>query len=99
MTILGGDIIHLVRSDPWTLTLEDTPPRGGCGRSYARFSPSPLTVQIHELHGTGVESASFDQLQIFSELLEEHHLVFTLRVHEIKITCADIIIHTSAPDG
>jgi hypothetical protein len=56
----------------------------------------PLADQTHELHGTGVEGASLDQLQIFSELLEKHHLVIALcvsrrvlRIHENETKTGD----------
>jgi hypothetical protein len=62
----------------------------------------PLGDQTHELHGTGVKSASLDQLQIFSELLEKHHFVIALCVLCVLISHYRYNPHIAligAPDG
>ena len=81
----------LVHGDPVGLGLSHLiPPSRGIyhtrlskARSHATGQVCLLFLfgdQIHELHGTGVKSASLDYLQIFSELLEKHDLVFALWV-------------------
>jgi len=97
-------MIGLVGGDPvgsWALTLDDTSPFSyahacvygaddrATGLPIQSGSLCPFRDQTHELHGTSVESASPDWLQIFSELLEKHDLVIalcvlyvTVRVHE-----------------
>src|SRR6267154_76599 len=96
-----GNMIGLVRGDPvgsWTLTLDDSTPSvshvciysAGDRATGLPIQPGllcPLGDQTHELHGTGVESASLDWLHILSELLEKHHFVIALcvlRVHEYE---------------